>query len=379
MTEGRIDDEMIEIGDPNEEPVAAEPPPKVVIEYRERGVPWMLIPPLLIISAVGAVMGYHKLTQDMIPHRVVTVSTVPPVDIAAELKIPELPRTLDGPEARPTEVPSVPIDKLPDPVILPPVATAEVVLPPVPLVELPPAPEKPAEPSKFPTATGVGFDPKALEADRKGEPPPADPALTPVARQDPPREPARVAVPDEKNLPREVDPDLLPPDPRLAKVRQQERVVEAGKQVEADRVRFHNELREICRIARDDYIKEVIELSTRYGMQVDPKIKKLAGQLFGQSGRYAGSDRQTRIDVLRAIGYPETLVLEDIFTTYEKGRIGERNGPRNVSDAMHRSILFLLRYAPGQRAANAKAVVRPPQPPVPAPPAPAFLGNSGAR
>ena len=60
MSEERVDDGMIEIGDPTEEPTYPEGPTRVVIEYRERGVPWMLIPPLLVLSAVGAMVAYHK-------------------------------------------------------------------------------------------------------------------------------------------------------------------------------------------------------------------------------------------------------------------------------------------------------------------------------
>ena len=60
MIDDRVKDGMIEIGDPAEEPTTAQPPPRVVIEYRERGVPWMLIPPLLVISAVGAIIADHK-------------------------------------------------------------------------------------------------------------------------------------------------------------------------------------------------------------------------------------------------------------------------------------------------------------------------------
>jgi hypothetical protein len=387
MAEGRIDDEMIEISDPNEEQVATEPPHQVVIEYRDRGVPWMLIPPLLLISAVGAVVGYHKLARDVDPPRVVTLATppaVPAVDIEAEVKKSEPPKVFEAIETKPVEAPGVAVVPPHDAVTLPPAAPAEVVPPPVaPLPEIEPAPvpvpDKPAEGTNFPKATGVGFDPKALEADKQVEAPSADPALTPAAQ-----ERSKVGLPDEKDLPREVDDAIMPPDPRLARVRQQERVSEAVKKVEKDRVDFHNELRELCRIARVNYLKEVEELSLSYGMQVDPKIKKLATDMMGKNGRYAGVDRPTRIDVLRAIGFPETLILEDIYVNYEVGRIGERNGPRNKSDAMYRSMLFLLRYAPGQKAAASRApVARPPQPGIlakpPTPPLPAFLANPGAR
>jgi hypothetical protein len=51
-------DHLIEIGDPEEEPVVPIPPsaPQVVIEYRDRGLPWMLVLPLLVTAAALAVM-----------------------------------------------------------------------------------------------------------------------------------------------------------------------------------------------------------------------------------------------------------------------------------------------------------------------------------
>ena len=61
MTEPRPDDAMLEIGDIDEDPTAPAGPegPRVVIEYRDRGVPWMLIPPLLAMAAVVAGVGAY--------------------------------------------------------------------------------------------------------------------------------------------------------------------------------------------------------------------------------------------------------------------------------------------------------------------------------
>jgi hypothetical protein len=384
MPEENANDGMIEIGDPFEESAAVEPPPRVVIEYRERGVPWMVLPPILVICAVVAVTAYRKFAPVLVLEspRTQAVATVPrQPETLNPLPAVATPAssTPTQPQA-PVEVAGWPVEKsaIPDPStpILP-------VEPPKPVVELPvvaeptPVAEKPAEPANSPSVTGVGFDAKALEAEKKAELPPTDPAIAPAARQDAPQEPARPVITDEKNLPVEMDPELLPPDPRMARVRDQQRAEEAVKQSELDRIRFHNDLREICRISRDDYIKEVIAVSNRYGMQASPKSKKAAAALLGKNGRFVGADRLLRIDVLRAVEFPEPLILEDIFDNYEKGRIGERNGPRNANEAMYRSILFLLRYAPGQPASPVRAANRPAQ--VPRPPSPAFSTGPNPR
>ncbi len=401
MSDGRIDDQMIEISDPDEVPVGGEPPLKVVIEYRERGIPWMLIPPLLMLCAVGAILGYRKLAPQVNPPvpRVAGVapSVTPPVIDSAVTPAGE-PSKGDGSTTGqpPSTTPAVSVATSEPPAVPPqekPVAsTAISVEPEKPTLELPPVAaekpteaDKPVESSTFTQVTGLGFDPKALEAEKKADAqnPPADSAIAPAARQEGAREPGLPAAADNQNLPREVDPEILPPDPKLARVRQKKRAVEraseAIQQVEADRVRFHNDLREICRISRADYLKEVVELSNRYGMQVDPKVKLLAQERLGKTGRYAGADRLTRIDVLRAVGFPEPLILEDVFKNYETQRIGERSGPRDENEAMHRAILFLLRFAPGQPASPSSRPTASRSVPAPPQPGPASRSNPGPR
>ena len=48
---------LIEIGDPEDDPVvpAPAPDPQVVIEYRDRGLPWMLVLPLPVTAAAGVI------------------------------------------------------------------------------------------------------------------------------------------------------------------------------------------------------------------------------------------------------------------------------------------------------------------------------------
>ena len=202
MLEERVDDGMIEIGDPTEESSHTELAPRVVIEYRERGVPWMLIPPLLILSALGAVLLHHKFAPLPRPPQ-------PPTPIRVEA---------------PPETPLVPSDATapPSPPAAPAVATVEkpaevpVIAPVAAAVESPesvPDPTRGADPDSFPRVQGLGFDPKALEAERKAEAP-ADNALAPALQE---------ARPDDRDQPREVDPELLPPDPLLARARQKQR------------------------------------------------------------------------------------------------------------------------------------------------------------
>ena len=357
MVEGDVDGGMIEIGDPTEEPSRVEPPPRVVIEYRERGVPWMLVPPLLILSAMGAVLVYHKFAPSRI--RPQSASPVKPAAIGQVQSPPS-----NGPPERvlpksatptPTPAPAPAVDKPVEPAAPPPATAtaAAVTMPPSveapPSSELPPIPEQPANPPTFPRVEGLGFDPKALEAQRKAEAT-GDEALAPASKEDQPAQPTdRADAPVEPEQPTEVNPDLLPPDPRLAKVRQKQRQAELRQQVEGDRTEFHAELKAICRKSRENCLDDIKDvLFPKYGTQLEPAVKERAVRLL--TGRYAGADRATRIDLLRGVGFPEIQILNDIYENFEVRRIGERDGPRHDSEAMYRASLFLLNHPP--RPAN---------------------------
>ncbi len=329
MIDGRVDDGMIEIGDPTEEPTAAEPPPRVVIEYRERGVPWMLIPPLIVLSAVGSMMAYQKFVPPSGRPHLTSVSKPPSTDeVVAPTSRPDPSSTTTTTPPTVATVNTAPVEKSVEPPA-PPMKSEELpTIPPAATpaspFELPTEPPKPADPATLPRVQ-VGFDPKALEADRKPEAT-GDEAISPASKENRPDRPAQEldqpATPFEREQPTEVDPDLLPPDPRLARVRQQQRLAEAIRQIELDRVRFHADLKLVCKNFPDRGPRELKELFKRYSTQLEPASKALAIKLLGKSGQFAGADRATRIDVLRASGYPESVILDDIFISYEKSRIG---------------------------------------------------------
>jgi hypothetical protein len=343
MAEELVDDQMIEIGDPTEDPAAPDPTsPQVVIEYHERGgVPWMLIPPLLVISAVGAILLYIKL----VPHS----NLYPPPALVKAEAVPSPAVVVEPvPAVPPVETPAPPIAKVepvaqpdpkaeepPPPVAPPSIPVDAVGLPSIP-IEPTTEPAKAAEPAPFPRVQGLGFDPKALEADRTVEPR-ADPALAAVARED---------RPDDRDQPREVDPDLLPPDPRQARLRQQQRKLEILQRVEEERLRFHAELKVVCQNFREDSGPAIKKMWDDFDIKTDPKAMKTASELLGTKGKFAGADRRTRIELLRSLGYPEPVILDDLYATYEKRKVGERDGPRHLSEAYYFSALILLRNPP---------------------------------
>lgn len=360
----RVEGEMIEIGDPTEESAAGPAsPPRVVIEYRDRGVPWMLIPPLLVLSAVAAVLAYPRLAPS-------------PLEVAAPVAAPA-PRVVqakvDPPDLLDEEPLLGPLPPAPDPAGPPSVAVRPPAEPPTGPVEgiviPPPGPVEPVPPpvevadAPFPRVPNLGFDPKAFEAARDPEPP-VDKELAPTAGPEPrgdpiAPEPARADLPEVRDQPAEVDPELLPPDPKLARLRRLQRVAEAKQQAEDDRGQFHTELRAICLKSGVRSAREIDKLCQRYNTEVEASIKARAVRLLGKAGSYEGAGRAVRINLLRSLGYPETAVLGDLM---DNQRLWEsdtaRNGVRSQEEAVYRAAILLLNYPPNRVATATRPVSR---------------------
>jgi hypothetical protein len=352
MGNERVEDEMIESGDPSVETTAAEPPPRVVLEYRERGVPWMLVPPMVVLSAVAAVMVYSKLSPPPRPVRVSAPSEPMAVDPVAAAEAPGSPSpTQPGPssaiepQAESRSVPASPFELA--------MERPSITSPSTAPAEVPAAGAIPQEPAPFPRVQGLGFDPRALVDPE----PPVDQAVAPVAGpQDPPAREALPAIdPGGRAQPEEVDPDVLPVDPREARRRRDLRVVEARRKAEADRGRFHAELRAICRKPGEKAVPEIDELCKKYGMDVDPAIKSQAARLLEVSA--AGAGREVRINLLRSLGFSEPVILHDIFESQGRwDNKATRGGPRSKEQVMYQSALLLLGYPPTRVASPSRPV-----------------------
>jgi hypothetical protein len=142
-----------------------------------------------------------------------------------------------------------------------------------------------------------------------------------------------------------VDPDVLPVDPREALRRRQQRAVEAKRKAEAERGQFHTDLRAICRKPGEKAGPEIEELCKRYGMDVDPTIQETATKML--NGPAAGVDRPVRIYLLRALGFSEPAILDDIVRNQGRFEDGTaRGGARSKVDVTLRSAILLLSYPP---------------------------------
>jgi len=345
------EDQMIEIGDPTEEPTGIEPvaPPRVVIEYRDRGVPWMLIPPLLVLAAVVAVVAAAALRPE--PERVaarvpVPAPTVPTQAAPIPTPTPVVPTPALAPASTPEPAP-------------PPVAVVAVAPPVEPSVA--PVAEPDPDPPQSPRVQDLGFDPDAFKPDPKVEAP-VDPALA-LAGQGPARDgpAAGPGAVDADKQPVEVDPEVLPPDPKRAIQLRLRRIVEAKRQADVDRVQFHAELAAICRRQGDRAAPAIQELCLKYGNEVEPAIKQQAAKMLGQKGIAAGVSRPVRINLLRKQGFPEPAVLLDIFEqdmrllTTDGKTLSKavRGGPRSMDEVFCLAAQMLLNNPPWRAATPA--------------------------
>ena len=336
MGDERVEDEMIEIGDPSEEMTAVEPPPRLVIEYRERGVPWMLIPPMIVLSAVGAVLLYTKLTAAPAhPSASIAVSRTAEAPAESARWGRRQPRSPSPgrrwpPRSRPDAGPGPRRGRgLSSRFDVPPARPAE-----------PSRPSRRRSPSPLPhpQVQGARIRPQGArgrsEGRGPGRPGPGDRPSPATDRPD-----------DRERLPREIDPDLLPPDPLEARRRQQQRKVELALKVEDERSRFHAELKAICRKFREDSGPEIREMIKRIRRQRRPEGPEDGGRVAGQErqvrrGGSAGPRRTPPVPRLPRTRHPRRH-LQPRDEANQRTRRAQRS-----REAYYFTALFLLRNPP---------------------------------
>ena len=358
MTAGHPDDAMLEIGDIDEPGLAPEPPPVVVIEYRDRGVPWMLIPPLLVAAVVVAavvVLTLNKRYQERRP--LPTPALVAVADPSTE---PTPPATsIPGPGLTPGMVPDPVVVENPPPLpnpIVPDAAAASPVTagsgsPETPIVAAdPPTTTEPVAPPGL-RADAIGFDPGAFAV-------PLAPAApldrnVAVAQAGRGEDPAAAApAPDQ---PEQIDPDLLPPDPRQAQFDRKQREIRSRRKLEEDRSRFHADLAALTKKLGRRAAPAIEQLCQDYGQDIPPAAMEKAKKSLGPNGLHAGANTSERIGLLRAAGFPESAILGDIVDIEGRHEDKTSRSYSGKGDLLVRSAMVLLNHPPNRPATNARA------------------------
>ncbi len=341
--------------------------PQLVVVYRSRGVPWLLIPPLLLLAAVGGVVGYRKSARPEV--KVVTlVSPAPP---SLTLPGPERPTSQDVPAVssepvtKPAGESTLPVGTGAIALTSPPSLIPESALPSPPLPGPTPPAAIPAAPNN-PDAEGMPV-PEAVPARR--EPVGFDPdAARTIGGADAPRRPATEEI--RADMRREADerlaeqlrleamkPDLLNPDPREVRKRRDELILSARRQAAQERIPFHAELRQILLEPGNLSGREIQRLCDRYVLDIPPEIfEPMNRDLVGPATRLTTQGRVAR---MRRWGAPETVILHDLVEQSMKDR-NTRGGPRNPTEAWVFAARMLLAMPPSPVASATAPPVKPP-------------------
>ncbi len=283
------------------------PPSPVVVVHERPGWSSLLLPPCLVLLAAMIVLELRPRGPDPSFLR----PTMPPP--VAGLARP----------SPPTEAPPVVVRAEPAPTPAPAPADEPAPPPPAPA---PPAivAEAPAPPAAVVAAEAAG---PWVAQDLDPEPLPEPPAQ---GLEDFAREAERLRL-------QELRMEAL-----RAEVERDERVA-ALRRAKTARADFHADLRAILAAGPTGAAESIEALCDRHGRGTADEVERaLARARANRAGRLA---RRDRIAMLRRLGLPEAMILDDL--AHDQARlIGSRTGPADRPDALVRAARLLLSNPP---------------------------------
>jgi hypothetical protein len=327
-------------------PPPAGPKPVVVIQYRDRGLRSILLPPALILLTAVAILGYREQTPDWRGLR---------------------PGANAAPAARPSPEPPAPA---PAPIV---VRVEPRPTPPPPVEATPPpatAPEEVARPEPAaPEPAAIGFDPPPAEAEL---PLPGEPKRSEAVAEQPRDRDAAGSGRDADRAWADIRREagrkkaeqarlealkLRAPQIVRRELQQQaaERFFRARDAADADRAAFRAELLTVLQAQGDRAAPRIRAQCDRYGRDVLPEVRDRASLALKKIPR---ADRVAQIEVSRRYGLPEALILE-MLAQQEARNIVARNGPRDRDEALVRSARLLVAVPPTRPQPVARGAVPP--------------------
>ncbi|MDR3618132.1 MAG: hypothetical protein P4L85_02190 [Paludisphaera borealis] len=406
-TDPLVPDEELE-SEPSAQPQA---PPVVMIQYRNRGIPPVLLFPTTLILSLGMFAAYHYLfvaprqreLQEQAREQAASLAaaTKPEAD---EIKPPEPPLMALSLDSQPLP----PGFQFPTPIVKDSDAT-RVVAKPVDDPDSGPSiwdqvngeSEKPTVAKSEVPAAAVAVAPSpATEPRKEPAPSPAVVSAGPpdVPKIEPPKEIAlgpAAAAPKEVVKPDDVKPtdvaapvETPPPTPtpeemqrsleaeaqakrierdEQAKIKDLARIQvenEAQDRVEGERSLFREELRRIVAAGGSGAGQEIDELCDKFGRTYSSDLK---AQILGLLSRHHGKvSRDIEVRMLRSLGMPEPGILDYLANNLHRS-INSRNGPHSSDEVRVAAAKQLLRTkllsnpAMGVGAPAAPTRVRQPQ------------------
>jgi hypothetical protein len=341
--------------------------PVFVIEYRQRGLASRLMPPALILLAAIAISSYQRKT----PVRPLLPRPEPAANLAPH---PEGPAA-EGADRRPLVLAEKSQEAVAQPQqakgqdarsgnSLPAPGTGSVKTT-EPTTVAARGSETAREPSPFELTPVEGLHPL--------ETPPVSPALEPapaavVSRDRDPRptsddlpatEPAIRPAPEGNSMPPQeaaAGPsrdDILRDIEREAEQRDAQRedleglktrarslmLTEALARVQASRALFRTELQQLLAELGDHAGPEIESLAVQYGKEPLPEVKNAYIRILRTAPKRM--TRQARVELMRVVGVPEPLILDQICHEFDKV-MNTRGGPRSEDEVRVRAARALL-------------------------------------
>ncbi len=362
------------------------PAPRVLIEYRSRGIHAALWPPLMILVVAIGITSYQRQARlRPAPPPAPRAKPTAPANAASPAsprgRIIMVEAAATGATIQPITIRSA-TPPPPPPTASDSTATAQsldstpVTAPSAPGAAAGPEAQDALAHAGSPAETGPfsPFSPEARKEDARAAAPPLEPPAPLTSASGSPLSPD---TPELTFAPIDVvaaltrdTPRAVATEPKVTKEQiQQEIDAEAqqkkaeqanlGREVEAskareffdtikkaadDRVPFHDELHRILLQLGNDAGPEIKNLCDRYGQKTHPDIEKVVTHTLNRSG--AGFDRDVKIKTLRKQGLPEPMILDILARDLDKQIRGKRGGPRDRNGVRVRAALLLLNYPP---------------------------------
>lgn len=351
--------------------------PVVVIQYRNRGLPAVVLFPLTLVASLALFAGYHHLYVEPIFSRTQALAAsqaeaLPPaspnldetlaqVSAAMAPHIP-MPLTLESQPLPPGFQLSPPAAASPQPVEpAAPLAPDALVWPgsgSPPSNTVKPAPDAATTVATPPAETKLSDPPTEAEEPRPAPPisiaSTASDAVKPVPPQPETSTPEVDELPDPAPPTREELMERIRQEGLLKQAHEDEMErrkldardeVEAGAQarVENDRVEFRRALEQIVVAGGRDAGEAIDDLCNQFGRGYSEELKNRA---YGSLAHYKGKlTRDGEVQMLRAIGVPEPGILDYLANRLHRS-MNSRNGPRGPAEVRLFAAKQLLRIRP---------------------------------
>lgn len=352
--------------------------PVVVIEYRNRGIPPVLMFPMALVVSLMMFGAYHYLVARP-KNQEIRMAAIRAGEVAAGLA-PKRDVAVD--DSKPT---SGPLNGLHLPLTLESQPLPPGFQPPSPTFAAPSLPPEPktktdgaeAAPENKVAETPPPKPPLAVGFARPDDTPPAPPAeAEPKADDDAPKAAAEVALAPKPDIladpPGHAADEPPPPtrdemirairDEAQAKADEKEEMLrrkeeararveaEAQQRVEDERTTFRRALYDIVTIGGPDAGRQIDDLCNQFGRNYSDEIRnRVTAYLSRVHGRIS---RDAEIRLLRALGVPEPGIL-DFLANGVKTSLNSRNGPRNPDEVRVTAAKQLLRSKPTFTEADA--------------------------